>query len=204
MNTFPLIVLDFETNGLSPQYGGRAIEIGAVLIEGPGIIGRFQSLMNPGCRISPFIEAYTGITNEMVAAAPPCEEVMEQFAEFIGDLPLVAHNASFDRSFLDSELGFINRPRNNRMACSMLAARRVFPDAPNHRLATLVRYCGIRTDGVFHRALADAEMTGRLWLAMLEEIRTGYGIDDLSFDALCGLCRTPKAKVGVYFSKLRR
>jgi len=203
MNTSPLIVLDFETNGLSPQYGGRAIEIGAVLIEGARIIDRFQNLMNPGCRISPFIEAYTGITNEMVAGAPPCEEVMEQFAEFIGDLPLVAHNASFDRSFLDSELGFINRSRTNRMACSMLAARRVFPDAPNHKLATLVRYCGIRTDGVFHRALADAEMTGRLWLAMLEAIRSDYGIEALSFDTLCELCRTPRAKVAAYFFKLR-
>jgi DNA polymerase-3 subunit epsilon len=88
------------------------------------------------------------------------------------------------------------------MACSMLAARRVFPDAPNHRLATLVQYCGIKTDGVFHRALADAEMTGRLWLAMLEAISSGYGIDNLSFDALCELCRTPKAKVGAYFAKI--
>ena len=202
MNTFPLIVLDFETNGLSPHYGGRAIEIGAVLIEGTRIIDRFQNLMNPGCRISPFIESYTGITNEMVAGAPPCEEVMEQFAEFIGDLPLVAHNASFDRSFLDSELGFINRSRTNRMACSMLAARRVFPDAPNHKLTTLVSYCGIETDGVFHRALADAEMTGRLWLAMLEVIRSAYGIENLSFDALCELCRTPKAKVEAYFAKI--
>jgi DNA polymerase-3 subunit epsilon len=88
------------------------------------------------------------------------------------------------------------------MACSMLAARRVFPNAPNHRLATLVRYCGIKTDGVFHRALADAEMTGRLWLAMLEAIRSAYGIDDLSFEALCELCRTPKAKLEAYFTKI--
>jgi len=202
MSSFPVIVLDFETTGLSTRYGGRAIEIGAVLIENSRITDRFQSLMNPGGRISPFIEAYTGITNEMVAAAPPCAEVMEQFAEFIGDLPLVAHNASFDRSFLDLELGFINRSRNSRMACSMLAARRVFPDAPNHRLATLVRYCGIQTNGIFHRALADAEMTGRLWLAMIAAIRAGYGIDAIPFEAMCGLCRTSKAKAPAYLEKI--
>ena len=202
MSNFPVIVLDFETNGLSTLYGGRAIEIGAVRIENSRITDRFQSLMNPDCRISPFIEAYTGITNEMVAAAPPCEEVMEQFAEFISDLPLVAHNASFDRSFLDLELGFINRSRNGRMACSMLAARRVFPDAPNHRLATLVRYCGIHTDGIFHRALADAEMTGHLWLAMIEAIRAGYGIDEMPFASMCELSRTPKAKAPAYLKKI--
>ncbi len=104
MDDYPIIVLDFETSGLSPHYGDRAIEIGAVLIENSLIIDRFQSLMNPGFRISSFIEAYTGISNDMVEAAPPCEEVMEQFADFIGDFPLVAHNASFDRRFLDAEI----------------------------------------------------------------------------------------------------
>jgi len=109
MDNFPVIVLDFETTGLSPQYGDRAIEIGAVLIDNDRIADRFQSLMNPGVRISSFIESYTGISNDMVAAAPPCEEVMEQFSEFMGQYPLVAHNASFDRKFLDLELGFIGK-----------------------------------------------------------------------------------------------
>ena len=127
MENFPVIVLDFETSGLSPHYGDRAIEIGAVMIENSMITARFQSLMNPGFRISSFIESYTGITNDMLAAALPCEEVMKQFAQFIDGLPLVAHNASFDRRFLDAELGFIGRSRDSSMACSMLAARRVYP-----------------------------------------------------------------------------
>jgi len=83
MDGFPVIVLDFETTGLSPQYGDRAIEIGAVIIEDHKITHRFQSLMNPGFRISSFIESYTGISNSMVKTAPPCEDVMEQFTEFI-------------------------------------------------------------------------------------------------------------------------
>lgn len=202
MHNFPVIVLDFETTGLSPQHGDRAIEIGAVRIENNTVTARFQSLMNPGFRISSFIESYTGITNSMVAAAPPCGEVMEQFAAFIGAHPLVAHNASFDRRFLDAELRFIGRSRTASMACSMLAARRVYPNAPNHKLATLVRYCGIHTGGTFHRALADAEMTGQLWLAMIDVIKNTFNINRVDFDMMRKLPRITKAKVPAYLEKI--
>lgn len=202
MNSFPVIVLDFETTGLSPQYGDRAIEIGAVLIVNNMVTDRFQSLMNPGVKISSFIESYTGISNDMVETAPPCEEVMERFADFIGDHPLVAHNASFDRRFLDSEFGFIGRARKNRMACSMLAARRVYPNAPNHQLGTLVRYCEIYTDGTFHRALADAEMTAHLWISMIIEIQDTFGIKHVPFDLMQKISKTTKAKVPKLLEKV--
>ena len=201
MNNSPVIVIDFETTGLSPQYGDRAIEIGAVLIENNRIVDQFQSLMNPGFRVSSFIESYTGINNNMVGAAPPCEEVMEQFAEFIGDYPLVAHNASFDRRFLNSELGFIGKSSRS-MACSMLMARRVYPNAPNHQLGTLVRYCGIYTEGTFHRALADAEMTGRLWLSMIDKIKDSFGITQVPFGLMLKLSKITKAKAPVFLEKI--
>jgi DNA polymerase III subunit epsilon len=203
MNNSPVIVLDFETSGLSPQYGDRAIEIGAVLIENNRITDRFQSLMNPGFRISSFIESYTGINNDMVGAAPPCEEVMEKFAEFIGDHPLVAHNASFDRRFLDSEFGFIGKSRRS-MTCSMLIARRVYPNAPNHQLGTLVRYCGIYTDGTFHRALADAEMTGQLWISMIDQIKDTFGINQVPFDLMWKLSQITKANAPIFLEKISR
>ena len=202
MNNLPVIVLDFETTGLSPQYGDRAIEIGAVRIEDSQVTDRFQSLMNPGIRISSFIESYTGITNGMVAAAPPCEEVMGQFAEFMGTLPLVAHNASFDKRFLDSELVLIGKSRNSNMACSMLAARRVYPNLPNYRLGTLVRYCSIYTDGTFHRALADAEMTGRLWISMIDRIKDRFGINQVPFDLMHKLSKISKARAPAYLEKV--
>jgi len=204
MHNSPLIVLDFETTGLSPHYGDRAIEIGAVRIENNMITDRFQSLMNPGCRISPFIESFTGITNAMVAAAPPCALVMEHFAEFMGEYPLVAHNASFDSRFLDTELAYIGKARTAGMVCSMLAARRVYPRAPNHKLGTLVRYCGIHTDGTFHRALADAEMTGRLWIAMVEEIMATFGILRVEFGLMHKLATIAKAKTPAYLEKIAR
>jgi len=202
MGNFPVIIFDFETTGLSPQLGDRPIEIGAVLIEDTKVTHRFQSLMNPGFTVSSFIESYTGIGNDMVQSAPPCEEVMEQFAEFIGDYPLVAHNASFDLKFLDSELKFIGMSRRNDITCSMLTARRVYPDAPNHQLGTLVRYCGVYTDGTFHRALADAEMTGRLWISMIEKIKNTFGVNHITFDLMQKLSRISKAKTPHYLRNL--
>ena len=202
MGNYSVIVLDFETTGLSPNYGDRAIEIGAVLIENNVIMDRFQSLMNPGFRISSFIESYTGISDNMVQAAPSCEEVMERFADFIGDYPLVAHNASFDRKFLDSEFEFIGKSRNNEMACSMLSARRVYPYAPNHKLGTLVRYCEIYTDGTFHRALADAEMTGNLWVAMIDNIKNSFGINYVSFGLMQKLSKISKVKAPAFLEKV--
>ena len=98
------IVLDFETTGMSPDEVARATEVGAVLVKDGQITDRFQSLMNAKVSIPPFIQDLTGIANSMVAKAPPSSDVMRRFASFIGSTPLVAHNASFDKKFLDAEL----------------------------------------------------------------------------------------------------
>jgi DNA polymerase-3 subunit epsilon len=190
-----VVVLDFETTGLSPDRGDRAIEIGAVRLEGGSIHDRFQCLMNPGRRISPFIEQYTGISNTMLKTAPPCEEVMAACRDFIGDHDLVAHNASFDQRFLDAELQRINRPRRGAFACSMLAARRLYPEAPNHKLGTLVAYRQLPHRGTFHRALADAEMTAHLWLGMLGDLTERYRLEPVSFAMMRDLTRLPRGSV---------
>lgn len=190
-----LVVLDFETTGLSPDAGDRAIEIGAVLLRDGEPVDRFQALMNPGFAVSDFIADYTGITNDMLADAPPCHEVMRAFARFLGEHAVVAHNASFDRRFLVAEFTRIGRPVRNHFACSMLIARRLYQDAANHKLATLVRHRGIRHDGTFHRALADAEMTAGLWLAMLDDIRDAYALATPSFALMQQLARVPKTAV---------
>lgn len=202
-DSFPetLVVLDFETSGISPDCGDRAIEIGAVKFRAGEIVDRYQSLMNPGLRISSFIESYTGITNSMVQAAPRSAEVMREFAGFIGDLPLVAHNASFDRRFLHAEFARIGLPCQQAFGCSMLAARRVYPDAPNHKLETLVRYRCLQTDGTFHRALADAEMTAQLWLAMVEDLRAQYGFSAVPFVLMRNLTKVPKTQVEDYLAR---
>jgi len=190
-NADTVIVLDFETTGMSPDQGDRAIEVGAIKLEGGEIVDRFQGLMNPGLRVSSFIEGLTGISNEMLDEAPSCGLVMDEFADFIEGYDLVAHNASFDRRFLDAELASIGRGYGGQFACSMLAARRVYPDAPNHKLGTLVEYKGISNNGTFHRALADAEMTAGLWLGMLRDITARHEFVNIPFVLMQELGRVP-------------
>ncbi|TCI02181.1 3'-5' exonuclease [Corallincola luteus] len=190
-----VIVLDFETTGLSPNQGDRAIEIGAVMLEKGQPVARFQELMNPGFRISRFIEDYTGISNQMLKAAAPCEEVMTRFYDFIGGHNLVAHNASFDQRFLDAEFAQIGCRYSGEFSCSMLLSRRLFPDAPNHKLGSLVAYKNIANDGVFHRALADSEMTAKLWNCLLEELQQSYQLHTPSFKLMQQICSKSKAAV---------
>src|SRR5689334_15012527 len=120
MGNYNVVVIDFETTGLSPHYGDRTIEVGAVLVSNNQIVDRFQSLMNPRMKISSFIEDYTGITNRMLAAAPDINEVLKKLKNFIAKHHLVAHNASFDSKFLDAEFSRINHKRVTEFACSML------------------------------------------------------------------------------------
>lgn len=178
------VVLDFETTGLSPEQGARATEIAAVVIRDRRIVDRYQSLMNAGVWISPFIEALTGITNAMIRRAPPAAEVMRQVADFIGDTPLVAHNASFDRKFFDAELARIDQSRRQEFACTVLLARRLYPDASNHKLGTLVEYAGLPVAGRAHRALADAEMTVHLLLHMETDLKTRYRLPEVNHELL--------------------
>lgn len=197
-----VVVLDFETTGLSPNMGDRAIEIGAVKLVDGVKVGSFQQLMNPGFPVSPFISSFTGITNSMLSHAPKAKEVMQEFAEFIGDSPLVAHNASFDKRFLDAEFERINAHYPGSFTCSMLIARRLIPNAPTHKLGDLVRFKQIENDGTFHRALADAEMTAKLWLLMLEELAE-QGVNTPSITLMQKISRTNKSAIPALLAKAR-
>src|SRR6185369_3496279 len=201
MDHYSTIVIDFETTGLSPGYGDRTIEVGAVLISDNQIVDRFQSLMNPGMMVSGFIEEYTGITNGMLSSAPPITEVMPRLKDFIAHHHLVAHNASFDARFLDAEFDRINHRRSNQFGCSLLVSRRIYPEAPNHKLETLVRYKNLKTDGIHHRALADAEMTAHLWLRMIADIGEKYGMESVPFDLMKQLMKVPRKKVAEFILK---
>lgn len=196
-----VVVIDFETSGMSPQYGDRVIEIGAVRLRDQQICERFQALINPGFAVSSFIEEFTGISNSMLAQAPGATEVVAEFRQFLGQSGLVAHNASFDQRFLTAELARIGCDQAFSFACSMLVARRVYPQAPNHKLATLVNYKRLPCSGQFHRALADAEMTAHLWLQMRRDLCDQYGIPLPSFDVMCRLGRTPVRKVETFLKK---
>jgi DNA polymerase-3 subunit epsilon len=187
--------IDFETTGLSPDMGDRATEVAIVIVDNGKIADRYQSLMNAGVRIPAFIESLTGISNAMIRKAPPAAEVMHELAEFVGDVPLVAHNASFDSKFLDAEWSRINRHRRQEFACSMLLARRIYPAAPDHKLGTLVSHLKLPSAARHHRALADAEMTAHLWVKMVSDIKQKYGMSAVPHDFLCTLQKVPKTQI---------
>ncbi|MEE4249937.1 MAG: 3'-5' exonuclease [Alcanivoracaceae bacterium] len=186
-------VIDFETNGQMPGQGGRALEVAAVMVEDGVIVGSWQSLMNPGGRVPRFITALTGITPAMVRTAPPPGEVMAQIHEFVGDATLVAHNASFDRRFWEYELDLCGRPCASEFLCTVLIGRRLYPWAPNHKLATLVELHNIPVDGRHHRALADASMTARLFQRMQQDLASLYAEQAAQDDFLQRYQRISKA-----------
>ena len=171
-----IAVIDFETNGLGATQGGRATEIAAVLVEGGRIVGRFQSLMNSGTWVPPFITQLTGITNEMLHAAPPARAVMHEVARFTKGCPLVAHNAAFDRGFWQAEFARAECEPDDAhaFACTLLLSRRLYPQAENHKLGTLARLHALPSAGRAHRALADAEVTAHLLLRVQQDVRERF------------------------------
>ena len=188
-------VIDFETTGLSPTQGDRATEIAAVILQDGKVVARYQSLMNAGVRIPSFIQELTGISDAMIRSAPPVADVMREVSAFVGDYPLIAHNASFDCKFWDAELARINRSRRQEFACSMLLSRRLLPQAPSHKLGALVEFANLPVAGRYHRALADAEMAASLLVRLEEELRGRYRVHDVSHELLRKIQSLPKTKL---------
>ena len=198
----PLAFVDLETTGTSATQDSIT-EIGIVLVDDDGV-REWNQLLHPEMRIPLFIEQMTGISNAMLKGQPPCETVMSEFAEFIAGYNIVAHNASFDRRFLDAELKRAHRAYEGSCCCSLLVSRRIYQDSPNHRLQTLVSHAGIPETGKFHRALADAEMTAHLWMSMIGRIRRQYGITEVFFDQLSELSRIDKLYTHRYLTLLAK
>ncbi len=193
-----VIIIDFETSGLSLDKGDRAIEIGAIKLINGEITDRFQSLISPGFKASSFIEQYTGITNQMLASAPLSADVMHHFATFSEGLPFVAHNAKFDQKFLSFEYHTNGINAKPLFACSLLASRRLLPDQAGHSLGALVRSLKLPQTGQCHRALADAEMTTHLWLRLLQTLEQSHQIFKPSFNTISDLNRLSKGKVNAF------
>ena len=170
----PIAVIDFETTGMTPAQGARATEVAIVLLEGAQVVDRYASLMYTGVPIPPFIEQLTGISNALLESAPPAAEVMRAAARFVGSAPMVAHNAAFDSKFWQAELGRIGLDAPQPFACTVLLSRRVYPDAPSHKLGNLVAHLGLPRAARAHRALADAEMTAALLARLQADLAQRY------------------------------
>ena len=186
MSAFALI--DFETTGLSPNLGDRPTEIAVIVVRDGQIVGEMASLMNPLRPIPREVEQLTGITSAMVAAAPAVHTVMRAACKLIGGLPIVAHNAAFDRRFWQAETVAMSGPAPARFACTMLLARRLYPHAANHRLGELVKLHRLPATRA-HRARADVQMTYHLWRKMDADVRRQFGGVPLTFALMAKLQR---------------
>ncbi|MEO6016924.1 MAG: 3'-5' exonuclease [Polaromonas sp.] len=196
-----IAVIDFETTGLSPTMGDRATEVAIVLVEDGQVVDRFQSLMNAGVHIPAFITSLTGITNAMVATAPAADRVMRDASRFVGSAPMVAHNASFDRRFWQAELTRAGEAAAQPFACTMLVARRLYPQAPSHKLGVLVDYHQLPKAGRAHRAMADAEMAASLLHQIQHDLRTRHLVARIDHSMLMGLQRCAKPAVSAYIAR---
>ena len=164
------IVLDTETTGLDPLRGDRLVEIGCVEIFNRMPTGQtFHRHLNPQRDMSAEAFAVHGLSTEFLADKPFFAEVVDDFLEFIGDAPLVIHNASFDISFINAELDRIKRPpiARERLVDTLLLARRKHPGVSNRLDDLCSRYAIDNSRRTKHGALLDAELLAEVYIDLI-------------------------------------
>ena len=149
-----MVALDLETTGLDSKTE-RILEIGAVRIRDSRGEASFSRLVNPGREIPEAVRELTGITGEMAAACPPVEEVLPEFLEFCGELPILGHNVLFDYRFLKRAAVNQGFSFERRGFDTLALCRKFMPEGEKKNLAAACRYYGVET-GTSHRALDDA------------------------------------------------
>ena len=155
------IVFDFETTGMKPGVN-EILEIGAVKILNNSISGVFNTLINPQQFIPYYISNLTHITNDMVEDKESIESVLPKFINFIGDLPLIAHNARFDMSFLMYNANKQNIIINNPVLDTLYLSRKYNKECQKHNLAYLTNYFNVNLNNA-HRAYYDALATNQIY-----------------------------------------
>ncbi len=163
------VVFDLETTGFRADKN-KIIEIGAVKVQDGNIVDTFSSLINPKVSIPFRIEELTGINNSMVETSPQIEEVLPKFLEFIGDAALVAHNAEFDVSFIESkslEMGIKNK---FTVLDTLTLSRMLIKDIKKFKLDTIARKLGVPLEN-HHRAVDDATCTAKIFLKLIEKLK---------------------------------
>lgn len=163
------IVLDTETTGFDPKTGDRLIEVGCIEIQDLLPTGRtFHRLVNPERLIPPEATKVHGIKDVDVASAPKFHEIIPDFLAFIGDAPLIAHNANFDRNFIDFEFNryAIAPPAQDRWIDTLQLAQKRFPGMPNSLDALCKRFKISLVDRTLHGALIDSRLLAEVYLEL--------------------------------------
>jgi DNA polymerase-3 subunit epsilon len=163
-----LVFVDLETTGGNPAHH-RITEVGIVRVQNGVLLEEWSSLVNPECRISPYIEAFTGISSEMVADAPLFADIAATVLEKLRGAVFIAHNARFDYSFLRSEFRKVGVDYASEVLCTVKLSRRLFPEHARHNLDAVIERHGLACSAR-HRALGDAQVLKDLWLKLKEEV----------------------------------
>ncbi len=169
----PLAFVDLETTGATAT-SDRITEIGIVEVDADGTVREWQQLVNPGTRIPPFIEQLTGISNEMVADAPPFAAVAEETLRRLEGRLFIAHNARFDYGFLKNEFKRLGIAFRAPVLCTVKLSRTLYPQFHRHNLDSLIERHGLQADAR-HRALADAQLIHQFW----QKIHVDRSRDDI-------------------------
>lgn len=157
----PLAFVDLETTGATAT-ADRITEIGIVEVDADGTVREWQQLVNPGTRIPPFIEQLTGISNAMVADAPPFEAIADEVRRRLAGRLFVAHNARFDYGFLKNEFKRLGVAFRAPVLCTVKLSRTLYPEYKRHNLDSLIERHQLSADAR-HRALADAQLIHQFW-----------------------------------------
>lgn len=157
----PLAFVDLETTGATAA-NDRITEIGIVEVDADGTVREWQQLLNPGISIPPFIEQLTGISNAMVANAPPFEAVASEALRRLEGRLFIAHNAKFDYGFLKSEFKRLGITFRASVLCTVKLSRALFPEHKRHNLDSLIERHALYAEAR-HRALADAQLIHQFW-----------------------------------------
>jgi len=190
LDALAFAVVDFETNGLAPQ--DRAIEIGVIVVEGGRETASFESLLDPGTPIAPFVQQLTGIRPEDLRGQPTFPQVWPRIEPLLAGRVLVAHNLPFDRRILRHEVSLLGGDRRAGHAglCTVRLSRKLHPTEESHCLDAVAGRYGL-TFEARHRALDDARVTARLLLRLLDE--AAERLEAPTWEALCDWL-APKAR----------
>ena len=174
------VVLDTETTGLDARKGDRIIEIGCVeLINRIPTEKTFHQYIHPEDRdVHPDAQAIHGISMDMLRDKPKFHEIATEFVEFIGDAPLIIHNAAFDIGFINSELQRLRHPAilMERVVDTLALAKRKYPGGPNSLDALCKRYQIDNSKRTFHGALLDSWLLAEVYLELLGERQATLGL----------------------------
>jgi ATP-dependent DNA helicase DinG len=166
------VVIDLETTGNSPKNGDRIIQIGVVVVENKQIVERFSSFINPERNIPAFIQQLTGINEAMIEGAPRFADLAPKVTELLENAYFVAHNVSFDFSFLQEELKMAGVPLFSGPKIDTVELSRILiPTVESYKLSELAQMLNLPHENP-HQADSDAEVTAKLFLALLEKLHS--------------------------------